>query len=84
MEKKQKEHLGFFEMNIRVGDGTPSPCPIRLLQDGQIYKETQEAAIAAVLDGYTTLVYNFIREGTALNPNDNCTFEGFDLQAAYE
>ncbi len=79
MERKSKDQLGFFEMNIRVGDGKPSVCPIRLLTDGAIYKQTQEAAISAVLDGYTTLVYNFIRAGTALNPNDNCAFEGFDL-----
>ena len=84
MERKGKERLGNFEMNIRVGDGTPSPCPIRLLQDEQVRKETQEAAISAILDGYTVLIYNFIRAGTALNQNNNCAFEGFDLKAAYE
>ena len=72
-------------MNIRVGDGTPSPCPLRLLEDPVIVRQTQEAAVAAVVDGYSTIVYNFIREGTTLNPNDTCNFHGFDnLQTIYE
>ena len=32
-----------------------------------------------MLDGYTVLVYNFLREGTQLMPFDECDFKGFDL-----
>ena len=50
-------------MNIRVGDGTASPYPMKHLEDPLIVIQMQEAAINAVLDGYTHLVYNFIRTG---------------------
>lgn len=53
----------YFEMNIRVGDGTPSPFPMKHLQDPVVVSQMQEAALNAVLDGYTHLVYNFIRSG---------------------
>jgi hypothetical protein len=36
-----------------------------------------------VLDGYTVLVYNFIREGTQLLPCDECDFKGFDLKQVW-
>lgn len=33
-----------------------------------------------MLDGYTHVVYNFIRSGdTVLQAHDECTFKGFDL-----
>ena len=35
--------------------------------------------MSAILDGYNVLVYNFIREGNALTPNDTIEFKGFDL-----
>jgi len=50
-------------MNIRVGDGQPSAFPLKLLQDPLILAQIQEAAINAVTDGYTHVVYNFIRSG---------------------
>ena len=42
-----------------------------------------EAAIAAILDGYTVLVYNFIKDGTQLLPCDECNFKGFDLKQVW-
>ena len=41
----------------------------------------QEAALGAIADGYTHLVYNFVRAGDSmLQPGDECTFEKFDLE----
>lgn len=74
-------HAQFYEMNIRIGnDSTPSATPQKLLQDTMVLKQTQEAALSAILDGYTTIVYNFLREGSMLQAHDNCEFTGFDLQ----
>jgi len=53
----------YFEMNIRVGDGKPHPVPMKHLEDPVTISQMQEAAINAALDGYTHLVYNFIRSG---------------------
>jgi hypothetical protein len=70
----------YFEMNIRVGDGTPSAVPMKLLEDPVVLAQMQEAAITAVIDGYTHLVYNFIRSGdTILQQHDECLFKPFDL-----
>ena len=67
-------------MNLRVGDGQPSPFPLKVLQDPQVVAQIQEAAINAVIDGYTHIVYNFIRNGdTVLQSHDECQFKGFDL-----
>jgi hypothetical protein len=72
-------------MNIRVGDGTPAPFPMKHLQDPVIVNQMQEAALNAVLDGYTHLVYNFIRSGdTVLQVQDECTFQPFDLSKLWE
>ena len=83
MERKGKERLGNFEMNIRVGDGNPTAFPMKLLNDEQVCKRAEEAAISAILDGYTVLVYNFLRTGATLTPQDSCEFKGFDLEKAY-
>lgn len=80
--KARAARADFFEMNIRVGpadDPTPTEMPLKLLEDPVIVRQTQEAAIQAVLDGYTVIVYNFMRDGsTPLSPLDECTFHGFD------
>ena len=69
-------------MNIRVGpsgDRTASEIPLKFLEDPVIIKQAQEAAISAILDGYTVIVYNFVRDGsTKLGPLDLCQFRGFD------
>lgn len=66
-------------MNIRVGPVGATEMPLKHLEDPVIVRQTQEAAIAAILDGYSVLVYNFIRDGsTPLNALDTCTFHGFD------
>lgn len=75
----------FFEMNIRVGDGSPSAVPMKLLQDPIIVTQMQEAALNAVLEGFTHLVYNFIRTGdTILQQHDECFFQPFDLQKLWQ
>ena len=38
MERKGKERLGNFEMNIRVGDGNPTAFPMKLLNDEAIVR----------------------------------------------
>jgi hypothetical protein len=53
-------------MNIRVGDGTPHACPMKLLQDPVVVAQMQDAALNAVLDGYTHLVFNFTRSGDTI------------------
>ena len=83
MERRGKERVGNFEMNIRVGDGKPSAFPMKLLNDEAIVRQTEEAAISAILDGYTVLVYNFLRTGATLTPQDSCEFHGFDLEKAF-
>ena len=67
-------------MNIRVGSTSdPTDMPLKLLEDPVIVRQTQEAAISAILDGYNVIVYNFIRDGsTPLTPLDACEFRGFD------
>jgi len=68
-------------MNIRVGDGTPSPCPMKHLQQPQTVLQMQEAALSAIADGYTHLVFNFLRSGDSiLQPGDECIFQKFDLE----
>lgn len=58
----------FVEMNVRVGGATsaPSAFPQKLLLEPVVIKSMQECALAAIGDGYTTIVYNFLREGTQL------------------
>ena len=71
-----------YEMNIRVGplgDRSPSEMPLKFLEDPVIVRELQEAAISAILDGYSVIAYNFVRDGsTKLGPLDICEFRGFD------
>lgn len=80
--KSKPSHIDLYEMNIRVGpadDKTPSSMPLKFLENPVIVRQAQEAAIAAILDGYTVIVYNFIRDGnTPLTATDNCVFRGFD------
>ena len=75
-------------MNIRVGpngDRTFTEMPLKLLEDPVIVRQTQEAAISAILDGYNVIVYNFIRNGSSpLGPLDTCEFRGFtDLEQVF-
>ena len=69
-------------MNIRVGSGpdsTPTDMPLKLLENPVIVRQMQEAAISAILDGFTVIVYNFFRDGnTPLTLLDKCEFHGFD------
>ena len=82
VQKSKANHSDFYEMNLRVGpaeDRTPSDMPLKFLEDPVIVRQTQEAAISAILDGYTVIVYNFIRDGTTqLAQTDMCEFHGFD------
>ena len=82
VQKSKANHSDFYEMNLRVGpaqDRTPSDMPLKFLEDPVIVRQTQEAAISAILDGYTVIVYNFIRDGTTqLAQTDMCDFHGFD------
>ena len=66
VEKSSDAKKPYFEMNIRVGDGQPSPFPLKLLQDPLILAQIQEAAINSVIDGYTHIVYNFLRSGDSI------------------
>lgn len=36
-----------------------------------------------MLDGYTHLVYNFLRKGSVIVSQDTCEFKGFDLEKAW-
>ena len=86
--RTKPSHADLYEMNIRVGpvdDMTPSPMPLKLLEDPVIVRQTQEAAISAILEGYTVIVYNFIRDGnTPLAATDTCEFRGFnDLEQIF-
>ena len=71
-----------YEMNIRVGSGldsVPTEMPLKLLENPVIIRQMQEAAISAILDVYTVVVYNFFRDGnTPLTLLDKCEFKGFD------
>lgn len=64
-------------MNIRIGckgviaegdltDNAPMPLddmPLQLLEDPVTLKQARECAFSAINDGYTHLVYNFVRSG---------------------
>lgn len=43
-------------------------------------KYMQEMAVASINDGYTKIVYNFIKNGGQLTDKDACPFAGFDLE----
>jgi len=66
----KNNQMGYCEINLRIGEAItdqikPSECPMKLLQDPLVVQQTKEAALSAVLDGYQTIVYNFIRDGTS-------------------
>jgi len=52
-----------------------------MLLDPIILQQTKECVFSAVNDGYTHVVYNFVRLGSSqLSEADTCTFKGFDLE----
>ena len=58
--------------------------PLKMLEDPIIIQQTKECAFAAINDGYTHIVYNFVRSANSqLNESDICTFKGFDLEALW-
>jgi len=81
VQKSSPSRSDTYEMNIRVGlagDRTPSPMPLKFLEDPVVVRQTQEAAISAICDGYSVVVYNFVRDGSSpLGPLDTCEFRGF-------
>ena len=55
--------------------------PMKLLEDPVAIQRAKECAFTAIMDGYTHIVYNFVRSGqTQLIDRDMCTFKGFDLE----
>ena len=79
-------------MSIRIGqkgvttlaDTVPEPIddmPLRQLENPIIIQQTKECVFAAINDGYTEVVYNFVRYGNSqLTDADICSFKGFDLE----
>ena len=76
-QSKGKNH---YEMNIRFGAlGVELPedvrgkqavmpvddMPLKLLEDPIVMQHAKECAFAAINDGYTHLVYNFVRSGNS-------------------
>jgi len=63
----KKGYKGHFEMNIRFtteSDDSPlDDMPLRLLEDPLTIERAKEAVMGAILDGYTHIVYNFVRSG---------------------
>lgn len=77
LNTKGKSH---FEMNIRIGAlGVELPedltgkeavmpvddMPLKLLEDQVVMQHARECAFTAINDGYTHLVYNFVRSGNS-------------------
>ena len=60
MEKKY-----FFELSIRIGGPDPHRNPLSLLTDKAVVEQATVAALTAISDGYTHLVYNFLQVGDA-------------------
>ena len=86
-------------MNIRIGakgvmaegeliDSAPVPLddmPLQLLEDPVVMQQAKECAFSAINDGFTHIVYNFVRSGQSqLTDRDICTFKGFDLEKIWE
>ena len=58
--------------------------PLKQLENPVVIQQTKECVFSAICDGYTHLVYNFVRSGQSqLTDRDICNFEGFDLEALW-
>jgi hypothetical protein len=79
-------------MNIRIGsrgitgDGNEQvepldDIPLKQLEDPVVIQKAKECAFSAIMDGYTSIVYNIVRAGSSqLGNTDICSFKGFDLE----
>jgi hypothetical protein len=84
-------------MSIRIGGYLPKSsdlieadklqsCPMKLIHEDPITKSrVRQAVHQAILDGYTSIVYNFVRSGdTQLTESDRCIFQPFDLEELWK
>jgi hypothetical protein len=55
--------------------------PLKQLEDPVVMQQAKECVFSAICDGYTHVVYNFLRLGSSqLSNQDICSFKGFDLE----
>lgn len=55
--------------------------PMKVFDDPVSVQKVKECAFAAINDGYTNLVYNFVKDGqNNLSEMDICKWRGFDLE----
>lgn len=59
--------------------------PLKVLEDPVSVQKVKECAFAAINDGYTNLVYNFVKDGSNnLSEMDTCKWSGFDLEELWQ
>ena len=70
-------------------EAVPEPLddmPLKLLENAVCRQQVEECVFGAINDGYTHVVYNFVRNGaTQLTDKDICKykgqiFRGFDIE----
>ena len=56
--------------------------PLKLIREDPVtISRVRQCVYQAIMDGYTHIVYNFVRSGNSqLTERDTCTFKGFDLE----
>ena len=56
--------------------------PLKLIESDPIaISRVKDCIFQAIMDGYSHIVYNFIRNGsTQLTDRDICNFKGFDIE----
>lgn len=85
LNEQRLEEMDMEERNSLSTSSLLTSTPLKLIHECPVtIQRVKECVFQAILDGFTHVVYDFVRSGdTQLSDLDNCTFRGFDLEKVW-